>query len=67
VMVEIPDQPGSLGAVSQKLADAGVMVSGVIQAGSRPGFLEMAFCVDDEHKALEALGLHAEACVGCSS
>ena len=67
VMVEIPDEPGSLGAVSQKLADAGVMVTGVIQAGSRPGFLEMAFCVDDEHKALEALGLHEEACVGCSS
>lgn len=67
VMVEIPDEPGSLGAVSQKLADAGVLVSGVIQAGCRPGFLEMAFCVDDERKAREALGLPVEACVGCSS
>ena len=53
--------------VSQKLADAGVMVTGVIQAGSRPGVLEMAFCVDDECRAREALGLHVEDCVGCSS
>ena len=67
VMVEIPDEPGSLGAVSQKLADAGVMVSGVIQAGRRPGLLETAFCVDDECKAREALGLHVEDCVGCSA
>ncbi len=67
VMVEIPDEPGSLGTVSQKLADAGVLVTGVIQAGQRPGYLEMALCVDDEHRALEALDLHQEACVGCSS
>ena len=67
VMVEIPDEPGSLGVVSQKLADAGVIVTGVIQAGTKPGKLEMAFCVDDERKAREALGLHVEDCVGCSS
>jgi hypothetical protein len=67
VMVEIPDEPGSLGAVSQKLADAGVMVSGMIQAGRKPGLIEMAFCVDDECRAREALGLHVEDCVGCSS
>ena len=67
VLVEIPDEPGSLSVVSQQLADAGVMVTGVIQAGSKPGRLEMAFCVDDEHRARLALGLHAEDCVGCSS
>jgi hypothetical protein len=67
VMVEIPDQPGSLGEVSAKLAEAGVMVTGMIQAGRKPGLIEMAFCVDDEAKARDALGLHAEDCVGCSS
>jgi hypothetical protein len=67
VMVEIPDAPGSLGEVSQKLADAGVLVTGVIQAGRKPGVIEMAFCVDDEAKAREALGLGIEDCVGCSS
>ena len=67
VMVEIPDEPGSLGEVSQKLADAGVLVTGVIQAGRKPGVIEMAFCVDDEAKAREALGLGIEDCVGCSS
>jgi hypothetical protein len=67
VMVEIPDEPGSLGAASQKLADAGVLVSGVIEAGRRPGFIEMAFCVDDERKARDAFGLAIEDCVGCSA
>ena len=67
VMVEIPDEPGSLGEASQKLADAGVLVTGVIQAGRKPGVIEMAFCVDDEAKAREALGLGIEDCVGCSS
>lgn len=66
VMVEIPDEPGSLGEVSQKLAEAGVLVTGVIQAGRKPGVIEMAFCVDDEAKAREALGLKIEDCVGCS-
>lgn len=66
VMVEIPDEPGSLGEVSQKLAEAGVLVTGFIQAGRRPGVIEMAFCVDDEAKAREALGLKVEDCVGCS-
>lgn len=67
VMVEIPDEPGSLGEVSLRLAEAGVLVTGVVQAGRKPGRLEMAFCVDDEVKAREALGLRVEACVGCSS
>ncbi len=65
VMVEIPDEPGALGDVSLKLAEAGVRVTGMIQAGRKPGLIEMAFCVDDETKAREALGLHAEDCVGC--
>ncbi|MHB8892906.1 MAG: hypothetical protein ACYC65_12765 [Candidatus Limnocylindrales bacterium] len=67
IMVEIPDQPGSLGEISLKLAEAGVRVTGMIQAGRKPGVIEMAFCVDDEAKAREALGLHIEDCVGCSS
>ena len=67
IMVEIPDEPGALAEVSGKLAEAGVMVTGVIQAGTRPGVTEWAFCVDDEPKARDALGLKIENCVGCSS
>ena len=66
VMVEIPDEPGSLGEVSQKLANAGIIVTGMIEAGRKPGVIEMAFCVNAEHLAREVLGLHAEDCVGCS-
>jgi len=67
VMVEVPDEPGALAEVSGKLADAGVSVTGMVQAGTRPGVTEWAFCVDDEAKAREALGLGIEDCVGCSS
>ena len=67
IMVEIPDEPGALAEVSGKLAEAGVMVTGVIQAGTKPGVTEWALCVDDEAKAREALGLKSEDCVGCSS
>jgi hypothetical protein len=67
IMVEIPDDPGALAEVSGRLAEAGVQVTGVIQAGTKPGVTEWAFCVDDEAKAREALGLKIEDCVGCSS
>jgi hypothetical protein len=67
VMVEIPDEPGALAEVSGKLSEAGVQVTGMIQAGTKPGVTEWAFCVDDELKAREALGLKIEDCVGCSS
>ncbi len=67
IMVEIADDPGAFADVSGKLAEAGVQVTGVIQAGTRPGVTEWAFCVDDEPKAREALGLRIEDCVGCSS
>ena len=66
IMVEIPDEPDALDEVRQKLAEAGVLVTGVIQAGRKPGVIEMALCVDDEARAREALGLKIEDCVGCS-
>jgi hypothetical protein len=67
IMVEVANEPGALAAISQKLADAGIGITGMIMAGSKPGLQEWAFCVDDEHAARQALGLHEEACVGCSS
>ena len=68
VMVEIPDEPGSLGDVSQKLADAGVHGDGRDQAGTqarRAPRWRSAWTTSA--KAREALGLHVEDCVGCSS
>jgi hypothetical protein len=67
IMVEILDRPGALAEVSGKLAEAGILVTGLIEAGTRPGVTEWAICVDDEPKAREALGLKIEDCVGCSS
>ena len=67
IMVEVPDVPGGLADVSEKLAAAGVNVTGVLAVGRRPGVVEMAFCVDDEARAREALGLDTASLVGCSS
>ncbi len=64
IMVEVPDRPGAFAEVTGKLAAAGVHVTGIVQAGCKPGANEIAFCVDDEAKAREALGLHVEDLVG---
>ena len=67
VMVEVPDEPGGLADISEKLASAGVNITGMLPVGRRPGIVEIAFCVDDEAKAREALGLDTASLVGCSS
>lgn len=67
ILVEIPDEPGSLAEVNERLAGAGVRVTGMIQAGCKPGRLEVAFCVDDEERARRVLGLEVADCVGCSA
>jgi hypothetical protein len=67
VMVEVADEPGGLADVSEKLAAAGVNITGMLPVGRRPGIVEMAFCVDDEAKAREALGLDTASLVGVSS
>jgi hypothetical protein len=41
-----------------------VNITGMLPVGRRPGVVEMTFCVDDEVKAREALGLHVEQLVG---
>jgi hypothetical protein len=64
LMVEVPDEPGAFAGVSDKLAAAGVLVTGLVTAGQRPGFLELAFCVDDIDRARAALGQRAEHLVG---
>jgi hypothetical protein len=66
LMVEVPDAPGAFAEVADRLAHAGVRVTGLVKAGERPGYVEMAFCVDDIAKAREALGQRAEDAVGIS-
>ena len=64
IMVEVPDRPGGLAEVTDKLAAADVNITGMLPVGRRPGVVEMTFCVDDEEKARRALELHAEQLVG---
>jgi hypothetical protein len=66
IMIEVEDRPGGLAEVTDKLAAAGVNITGMLPVGRRPGIVEMTFCVDDEHKAREALGLQTEHLVGVS-
>jgi hypothetical protein len=56
IMLEIEDRPGGLAEVTERLAAAGVNVTGMLPVGRRPGFVEMTLCVDDEAAARRALG-----------
>jgi hypothetical protein len=55
VFVDVSDRAGGLAEVSERLAAAGVNITGILESGRRPGVIEMAFCVDDEHRAREAV------------
>jgi len=57
IVVDVEDRPGGLADVAERLGQAGVNILGTLCIGRRPGVLEMAFSVDDEAKAREALGL----------
>ena len=64
VIVEVEDRPGGLADVTAKLAAAGVNITGMLEVGRRPGVVDITFCVDDEAKARDALGLELEQPVG---
>jgi len=57
VYADVPDAPGGLAEVADRLGRAGVNIIGTLMVGRRPGIVEMAFTVDDVAKAREALGL----------
>lgn len=57
LIVEVEDKAGALARLSTKLGEAGVNIQGVCIIGHRDGMAEIAFSVDDEAKAREALGL----------
>lgn len=57
IVVDVEDRPGGLADVAERLASAGVLITGTLCVGQRPGIVEMAFTVDDEARAREALGL----------
>lgn len=67
ILVEVEDRPGGLAEVSEKLASAGVNVTGMLPVGRRAGIVQMTFCVDDETKAREALHLDTKEAVGASA
>ena len=56
VVAEVDDRPGALADLSERLAAADVNVEGVMIVGHRGSKVEIAFSVDDERKAREALG-----------
>lgn len=57
IVVDVADRPGGLADVAERLSRAGQNIVGTLIIGRRPGIVEMAFAVDDEDKAREALGL----------
>jgi hypothetical protein len=57
IVVQVRDEPGGLASIAERLAAANVNILGALVIGRRPGFLDMAFTVDDEARARAALGL----------
>jgi len=55
VMADLDDRPGTLARAARALADAGVNVTGVLIVQSMGDRARLAFAVDDEMKAREAL------------
>ena len=64
ILVEVDDRPGGLAEVTEKLANAGVNITGILTVGRRPGVLEVTLCVDDEPAARAALGMDVGTAVG---
>jgi hypothetical protein len=64
IVVDVEDIPGGLANVTATLAEAGVNVVGAVMVCRHDGKVEMAFAVDDEAKAREALGLTGLALAG---
>ena len=56
IVVEVEDRPGMLAELSEKLGAANVNIEGVLIVGRRGGLVEIAFAVDNEARAREALG-----------
>jgi hypothetical protein len=66
VVVDVPDHPGGLADVAERLALAGVNITGTLCIGNRRGVIEMAFAVDDEAKAKSAVLSLAEPAVAAA-
>jgi len=64
VLVEIEDRPGGLAEVTERLAAAGVNITGMLPVGRHGRVVEMTLCVDDEAAARRALGIEATESVG---
>lgn len=59
LMIEVPDKPGALADLAERLGKGGVNIEGFCIIGHRDGMAEIAFSVDDEPRAREILGLPA--------
>jgi hypothetical protein len=64
IVVDVDDVPGGLASITATLAGAGVNILGILTVCRHDGKVEMAFAVDDEPRAREALGLSELALAG---
>jgi hypothetical protein len=57
LLLELPDRPGELATVAERLGEAGVQILGVLVVGHQGALAEVAISVDDLPRARAALGL----------
>jgi hypothetical protein len=56
VLTSVADEPGALGKLARRLADAGVHIELLVATGSADGNVTLAIGVDDAEAARAALG-----------
>jgi len=59
LVLEIPDRPGELAQVAERLGDSGIQILGVLVLGRMGQQAEVAITVDDVDRARRILGLDA--------
>lgn len=64
IRVSVEDRLGGLAEVTERLAAAGVNVSGILPVGRHGSMMEMTLCVDDEQAARRALSLESAELAG---
>jgi hypothetical protein len=61
ITVELPDQPGELAGLTERLGAAGIDIQGLLMVGCRDGMVLVTVTVDDPEAARQVLGLHPAA------
>lgn len=64
ITVELPNRPGELAGLTERLGAAGIDIRGLLMVGRRSGTILVTVTVDDPESARRVLGLEPELAAG---